>query len=89
MINDLRDFIDECEKIGELKRIKAEVDWDLELSHVCKHNEARGGGKALLFENIKGVSNASVLGSSLTTNRRLAIALGMPDTYTLCQLAKE
>jgi len=89
MINDLRDFIDECEKIGELKRIKAEVDWDLELSHVCKHNEARGGGKALLFENIKGVSNVSVLGSSLTTDKRLAIALGMPHTYTLCQMAKE
>ena len=89
MINDLRDFIDECEKKGELKRINAEVDWDLELSHVCKHNEARGGGKALLFENIKGIKDKSVLGSSLTTEKRLAIALGMPDTYTLCQLAGE
>lgn len=48
MINDLRDFIKECEKRGELKRIKAEVDWDLELSHVCKLNEARGrAGPAL------------------------------------------
>lgn len=89
MINDLRDFIDGCEKIGELKRINAEVDWNLELSHVCKHNEARGGGKALLFENIKEVRNASVLGSALTTEKRLAIALGMPDTHTLCQLAEE
>jgi 4-hydroxy-3-polyprenylbenzoate decarboxylase len=89
MINDLRDFIDECEKKGELKRIKAEVDWNLELSHICKLNEARGGGQALVFENIKGSDDASVLGSALTTEKRLATALGMPDNYTLCQLARD
>ena len=89
MINDLRDFVKECEIREELKRINAEVDWDLELSHVCKLNEARGGGKALLFENIKDVKDASVLGSALTTEKRLAIALGMPESHTLCQLAEE
>jgi len=36
MINDLRGFVDECEGKGALKRIKAEVDWDLELSHISK-----------------------------------------------------
>ena len=36
---DLRGFISLCEKEGELKRVKAEVDWDLEISHICK---ARG-----------------------------------------------
>jgi len=89
MINDLRDFINECEKRGELKRIKAEVDWNLELSHVCKLNEARGGGQALLFEKVKACEHASVLGSALTTERRLAVALGMADDYSLCQLARE
>jgi len=89
MINDLRDFIDECKKKGELKRIKAEVDWNLELSHICKVNEARGGGQALLFENIKGCDGVYVLGSALTTEKRLAIALGMPDNYSLCQLAEK
>lgn len=29
---DLRDFIRSCEEKGELKRIKVEVDWNLELS---------------------------------------------------------
>ncbi len=77
MINDLRDFIDACEKGGELKKIKAEVDWNLELSHVCKVNEARGGGQALMFENIKGSKDMPVLGSALTTEKRLAISLGM------------
>ncbi|MBN1103952.1 MAG: phenylphosphate carboxylase subunit beta [Deltaproteobacteria bacterium] len=89
MINDLRGFIEACEKKGELKRIKAEVDWDLELSHVCKLNEARGGGQALLFEKIKGCAGVSVLGSALTTEKRLALSLGMPDNYRLCQQARE
>jgi len=33
---DLRDFIKKCEEEGESKRIKAEVDWNLELSHIAK-----------------------------------------------------
>jgi len=35
-MKDLRDYIATCEKEGELRRVKAEVDWDLELSHICK-----------------------------------------------------
>jgi 4-hydroxy-3-polyprenylbenzoate decarboxylase len=31
---DLRNFIALCEDAGELKRSIAEVDWDLELSHI-------------------------------------------------------
>ena len=30
-MKDLRDFIATCEENGVLRRIKAEVDWDLEL----------------------------------------------------------
>ncbi|MDT3698589.1 MAG: phenylphosphate carboxylase subunit beta [Thermincola sp.] len=89
MIKDLRDFIAQCEKQGELKRINAEVDWNLELSHICKFNEARKGGQALLFENLKNGNGVSVLGSALTTETRLAAALGMPNNYSLCELARE
>lgn len=89
MINDLRDFINACENKGVLQRISTEVDWDLELSHISKLNEAKGGGKALLFENITGCAGVSVLGSALTTERRLALALDMPDHYSLGQLARE
>jgi 4-hydroxy-3-polyprenylbenzoate decarboxylase len=49
MINDLRDFIAACERNGQLHRVKASVDWKLELSHVAKVNEERGG-PALVFE---------------------------------------
>ena len=48
-INDLRDFIALCEKHGELKRVKAEVDWNLELSHIAKLNEEKA---QLLYQAI-------------------------------------
>ena len=39
---DLRNFISMCEMAGQLKRVKAEVDWDLEVSYVLSA-ETRGG----------------------------------------------
>ncbi len=50
---DLRGYIALCEKEGELKRVKAEVDWELEISHICKIVEEKSG-PALLYENVKG-----------------------------------
>ncbi len=84
---DLRDFIARCEAAGELKRVKAEVDWNLELSHVAKLVEEKGG-PALLFENIKDY-NSPVFTGAFGTSRRLAIALGMPEDYSICDLARE
>jgi UbiD family decarboxylase len=40
---DLRNFISLCEMAGQLKRVKAEVDWDLEISHVSKLVEEKAG----------------------------------------------
>jgi len=45
----MRDFIAAGEKEGLCKRITAEVDWNLELSHIAKLNEEQSG-PALLFE---------------------------------------
>ena len=56
---DLRKNIQDFEAAGELHRIKAEVDWDVELSaimrRVFKHN-----GPACLFENVKGYKTPSL-----------------------------
>ncbi len=41
-MKDMRDFIEQAEEEGMLHRIKAEVDWDLELSHIAKLNEEKG-----------------------------------------------
>ncbi len=72
---DLREFIEFLEEENELKRIKSEVDWNLELSHISKLNEERQG-PALLFENVKGYATP-VFTSAYTTPKRVAIALGM------------
>jgi 4-hydroxy-3-polyprenylbenzoate decarboxylase len=55
---DLRDFIKKCEGEGELKRIKAEVDWDLEMGAISELVHGRGKAKeprpVLLFDDIPG-----------------------------------
>jgi 4-hydroxy-3-polyprenylbenzoate decarboxylase len=84
---DFRDFIRTCEEEGELLRIKANVDWELELSHIASLNE-RKQGPALLFERVKDYS-IPVFTGAFTTPKRMAIALDMPLNYSICDLAKE
>mgnify|MGYP000126003712 FL=1 len=47
---DLRDFINQLEKQGQLKRITQPVDPILEMTEICDRT-LRAGGPALLFEN--------------------------------------
>lgn len=84
---DLRDYIKKCEEEGELKRIKAEVDWDLEISHIAKLVEEKSG-PALLFENVKGYKSP-VLTGAFGTTKRLAIILGRSPNLSMVQLTKE
>ena len=84
---DLRDFIKKCEGEGELKRIKVEVDWNLEMSHIAKLNEEHRG-PALLFEKVKGYPD-QVLSSACTTTSRLALIMGMPTDTSLVELMRE
>jgi len=83
---DLREFMQKCEAEGELKRIKKEVDWNLELSHIAKLNEEKKG-PALLFEKVKDYQ-IPLLASAFTSPRRLAIALEMPLNFSMCDMAK-
>lgn len=84
---DLRDFINRCEEAGELKRVTAEVDWDLELSHISKLTEEKQG-PALLFENIKGY-DSPVFTGAFATPSRLAMSMIMNPENSLCDSAKE
>jgi len=86
-MKDIKDWVKACEAEGELKRVKTEVDWNLELSHIATLNERRKG-PALLFENVKGY-DIPVLTSAFTTPKKLAITLGMPTNYSMCELARE
>ncbi|AEG02472.1 4-hydroxy-3-polyprenylbenzoate decarboxylase [Methylomonas methanica] len=78
---DLRDFIQQLEKQGELKRIRAEVDPYLEMTVICDR-VLKQGGPALLFENPKG-SNIAVLGNLFGTPKRVAMGMGAKDVSEL------
>lgn len=87
--SDLREFIDQLEDAGQLRRITKQVDWNLELAHVAKLNEEQeGGGDALLFENVKDYPGHRVLSSALTARERLALALEMPPETSLMNLSR-
>ena len=84
---DLRGWIDALDRAGELKRIDAEVDWNIELGTVMRMAQGAGTGPALLFNNIKDYNTPasrcrSVFGGGLSSHRRIAMMLGLaPDTH--------
>lgn len=70
---DLGDFIKRLEKEGELKRISAEVDPQLEITEITDR-VTKAGGPALLFEKPKG-SKHPLLINMMGSKRRMALAL--------------
>jgi 4-hydroxy-3-polyprenylbenzoate decarboxylase len=78
---DLRDFIKQLEKQGELKRITVEVDPYLEMTEICDRT-LKQEGPALLFENPKG-SNIPVLANLFGTPRRVAMGMGADSVAEL------
>ncbi|MBP9219417.1 MAG: 4-hydroxy-3-polyprenylbenzoate decarboxylase [Sterolibacterium sp.] len=83
---DLREFIAQLEKMGELKRISVEVDPHLEMTEICDR-VLRAGGPALLFEKPKG-STMPVLANLFGTPRRVALGMGEEDTGALREVGK-
>ncbi len=79
--HDLRDFIKQLEKQGELKRITVPVDPYLEMTEICNRT-LRQGGPALLFENPIGY-NIPVLGNLFGTPRRVAMGMGAESVTEL------
>ncbi|HET6405569.1 MAG TPA: menaquinone biosynthesis decarboxylase [Candidatus Thermoplasmatota archaeon] len=71
---DLHRFVEDLEAAGELKRVRAEVDAELEISEIYDRVVKRGG-PALLFENVRG-SPMPVLINAYGTDRRMRMALG-------------
>jgi 4-hydroxy-3-polyprenylbenzoate decarboxylase len=78
---DLRDFINTLEKLGELKRISVTVDPYLEITEICDR-VLRQNGPALLFESPKGF-NTPVLANLFGTTRRVALGMGAEDVDSL------
>ena len=74
---DLRAWIKLLERDGELVRVSAEVDPDLEITEIADRT-VKAGGPALLFENVKG-SEHPLLINQFGTARRMCLALDAPS----------
>ena len=72
---DLREWIALLEREGELRRISAEVDPDLEITEIVDR-VVKSGGPALLFENPKG-SQHPLLINQFGTEQRMCMAFGV------------
>jgi len=72
----LRDWMEALERAGELKRVKAELSPVLEMAEVADR-AVKGGGPALLFENVAGYKGARVLMNQFGSERRMKMALGV------------
>ena len=76
-VEDIHDFIKELEKNDELKRIKTEVDSNLEIAEIIRR-QMYSNGPAILFENVKGYE-MPVLANAFGSMKRLEIGLEMTD----------
>jgi 4-hydroxy-3-polyprenylbenzoate decarboxylase len=74
---DLRAWIALLEREGELTRVGAEVDPDLELTEIVDRT-VKHGGPALLFERPKG-SRHPLLINQFGSERRMCLAFGVDD----------
>jgi 4-hydroxy-3-polyprenylbenzoate decarboxylase len=87
---DLRDWIQQLDKAGELKRIGEAVSPYLEMAEIADRaaklgkGTAKAGGPALLFENVTGFPVAKVLMNQFGSERRMRLAL---DVDSLDEIA--
>ncbi len=78
---DLREFITQLDKLGELKRIGTSVSPHLEMTEICDRT-IRIDGPALLFEKPTG-NKIPVLANLFGTTRRIALGMGVNDISEL------
>ena len=76
-IEDLGEFVEKLEKAGELKRIKIQVDVNLEIAEILRRT-MYSNGPALYFENVKNY-DMPVLGNAFGSLKRLEIGLETDD----------
>jgi 4-hydroxy-3-polyprenylbenzoate decarboxylase len=83
---DLRDFIDQLEAQGELRRIAVPVSPHLEMTEIADRT-LKKGGPALLFEKPDG-HDIPVLANLFGTPRRVALGMGQNDPSALREVGQ-
>jgi 4-hydroxy-3-polyprenylbenzoate decarboxylase len=82
-VKDLRDWIALLEREGELVRVSAEVDPDLEITEIVDRT-VKAGGPALLFEKPKGAEHPLLI-NQFGTERRMCLAFGVEKLDDVAQ----
>src|SRR5438105_3932165 len=80
---DLRSWIALLEREGELVRIGAEVDPELEVTEIVDRT-VKAGGPALLFENPKQATHPLLI-NQFGTERRMCLAFDAPSLDAVAQ----
>ena len=76
-IEELGEFVEKLEKAGELRRIKTQVDANLEIAEILRR-VMYSNGPALFFENVKN-HDMPVLGNAFGSLKRLELGLETSD----------
>ncbi|MCA3219802.1 MAG: 4-hydroxy-3-polyprenylbenzoate decarboxylase [Burkholderiales bacterium] len=84
--SDLRDFLGQLERAGELRRIEVPVSPELEMTEICDR-VLRAGGPALLFSRPTG-HDMPVLGNLFGTPRRVALGMGADSVAALREVGE-
>lgn len=84
---DLREFIAALEKRGQLRRIAEPVSPILEITEIADR-AVKGGGPALLFENVEG-SRFPVLINAFASPERMNLALSVDKIDEVAERAQE
>lgn len=84
---DLRDFLDEIDSLGLLRKVRS-AHWEHEVGAIADHNVKRNK-YTLLFDEFKDFPKGfRVLTGALVDSKRFALALGLPPTLTDMELVK-
>ncbi|MFZ1547701.1 MAG: 4-hydroxy-3-polyprenylbenzoate decarboxylase [Candidatus Nitrotoga sp.] len=83
---DLRDFISQLEKLGELKHVMTPVSPHLEMTEICDR-VLQAQGPAVLFDNPAG-HNIPVLANLFGTPHRVALGMGEESVTALREVGK-
>jgi UbiD family decarboxylase len=88
MYRDLREWLSQVEKIGELRTVRG-ADWELEIGALTQvAYKQPGGGPLLVFDEIKGYPQGyRVITNAVGTCERLALTLGLPSGLNKAQLS--
>jgi len=81
---DLQQFVAALERAGELKRVRVEVDPELEITEIAIRQVLQNG-PALLFEKVKG-SRYPLLINAFASQKRIEMAIGRPPAEVGAQI---